>query len=203
MTYSSLPVGAGVRGTRQTLLLLRRGLEGADGALLAGVSRLVQELSGLASRQGAVLDVARAQARGGGVQGTSLAGSLYALGPVGARGTGLALAFDGQLLSRAALVSTLLARHGLAGSGGLAQSADLAREAALLGLVETVTAGSACTEVVVEVFAGTAAFLAVVLAAGSRSDRDRRSAGDRWTGVALELTRLGLVGAHRTRLAFL
>lgn len=131
--------------------------------------------------------MARAQARGGRVQRTSLACSLHALHPVGAYRAGLALTLDGELLAGAALVPALLARHGLGRAGGLAQTADLARKAALLRLVETVTARSAAALITVVVLARTAPFLTVVFATGSGPDGDRRSASDRWTRLALQL----------------
>ena len=157
--------------------------------------------AGLADRQRALLYRCRAQVRRRPAERAGLAGRLHALRPVGAARAGLALALHGELLAGAALVPALLAGHGLGGARRLAEAAEQAREAALLGLVEAVAAAAAQPSHVVVILAGGAALLAVGGATGTRANGYGWPAGDYGALAALELTGLALVHAHRAGLA--
>lgn len=194
-------LGAGIGRAGYAGRLLSLGLVRALLALDALVERTVEVGAGLADRQRALLDLGRAQARCRPAQRACLAGRLYALPPVGTPRAGLALALDGQLLPGAALVATLLARDSFGRARRLAQAADQAREAALLGLVEPVAAAPAGLRRVVVVLAGGAALLAVVGAAGTRADRHRGPARDHRALVAPQLAGLALVAARRAEVA--
>lgn len=154
-----------------------------------------------ANRQRALLDRRRSHVRRCPSKWTSLARSLYPLGPVGPSGTRLALALHRQLLPRPALVPTFLLRHGLRRPRRLSKATEHAGEAAFVGLEESVTTASAKTRAIVVVLSSGTTFLAVGCASRARTDGDTGSTRDHWARAALELSGLALVRAHWTRLA--
>lgn len=161
------------------------------------VQSTVEVSAGLADRERALLHGGGAHDGGSPADRAGLARRLNPLSAVRAARTGLALPFDGQLLAGAALVPAFLAGHRLGRSRGLAEAAQQAGEAALVGLIESVAAAATETGHVVVILASGTTFLAVGRAARAWTHGYAGTTGDHRTGAALELTRLALVGADR------
>lgn len=164
--------------------MLRFRLIGSLLTLHAFVKGTIEEATGLADRKRALLDRRRSHVRGRSAEWAGLAGRLHPLSSIRAARARLAFSFEGQLLSGSALVPAFFPRHRLGRSRGLSEAAQLAGEATLVRLVESVAAVATETSYVIVVFAGRTTLLAVGRATRSRTHGHAGTTGDHRTGTA-------------------
>lgn len=188
-----------VRRTGDARCLLRLGLIVTLLALDALVHRAIQVCSRGADRQRALLNGSRSHLRGGTSQGAVVASRLNALRSVRATWAGFATVLRSQLLSRRALIATLVPGCGLRRSRGLSQSAELTGEGALTWLEESKATRLAETGFGVQVLSGRAALFAVTGRTSASSYSHASTAGNVRATQALRLTSFGLVVSLRAR----